>query len=52
VPTAEAADYVERLVGAYLAERTAGESFQAFAKRKSDEELITIGVGQPAAVPV
>jgi len=27
------------------------ESFQAFAKRKSDEELISIGTGQPVAVP-
>ncbi|HEV7662950.1 MAG TPA: nitrite/sulfite reductase [Chloroflexota bacterium] len=48
VPTAEAADYVERLVAAYLAERTNGETFQAFAKRKSDDELIAIGAG-PAA---
>ena len=43
--------YVERLVGDYLAERRDGESFQSFAKRKSDEELITIASGQlqPAA---
>lgn len=49
VPTAEVASYVERLVGAYLAERSAGESFQAFAKRKSDDELIAIGTGAEAA---
>jgi sulfite reductase beta subunit-like hemoprotein len=51
VPADEAPAYVERLVGAYLAERRDGESFQAFAKRKSDEELITIASGQlqPAA---
>jgi ferredoxin-nitrite reductase len=49
VPTAEAADYVERLVGAYLQEREPDENFQAFAKRKTDEELIAIGSGQPAA---
>ena len=49
VPTAEAPAYVERLVAAYLAERQAGETFQAFAKRKSDEELISIGTGQPVA---
>ncbi|HEY0581945.1 MAG TPA: nitrite/sulfite reductase [Chloroflexota bacterium] len=47
VPTAEAADYVERLVAAYLAERNAAETFQAFAKRKTDEELISIGTGAP-----
>jgi ferredoxin-nitrite reductase len=51
VPTAEAPAYVERLVGAYLAERQEGESFQSFAKRKTDEELISIGTGQPVAVP-
>ncbi|GAC1322816.1 MAG: ferredoxin--nitrite reductase [Chloroflexota bacterium] len=50
VPTAEVATYVERLVGAYLAERSAGESFQAFAKRKSDDELIAIGTGSDAPV--
>jgi len=49
VPTEEAADYVERLVGAYLAERGPGESFQSFAKRKSDQELISIGTGQSLA---
>src|SRR5438132_1032052 len=51
VPTEEASAYVERLVAAYLNERQNGESFQAFAKRKSDEELISIGTGQPAPVP-
>jgi len=50
VPTAEAPDYVERLVAAYLEQRQDGESFQTFAKRKSDEELISIGTGQPLAV--
>jgi sulfite reductase beta subunit-like hemoprotein len=38
---------VERLVGAYLAERTQGETFQAYAHRKTDEELIAIGGVQP-----
>jgi sulfite reductase beta subunit-like hemoprotein len=51
VPSEEAAAYVERLVGAYLSERAEGESFQAYAKRKSDEELIAIGTGAPEAVP-
>jgi ferredoxin-nitrite reductase len=50
VPAEAAAETVERLVGAYLAERTDGESFQAFAKRKSDEELISIAGTQPVAV--
>ncbi len=50
VPTEEAAAYVEGLVAAYLAERADGESFQSFAKRKSDQELISIGSGQPLAV--
>jgi ferredoxin-nitrite reductase len=50
VPTEEAPAYVERLVAAYLSERSDGESFQSFAKRKSDEELISIGTGQPLAV--
>src|SRR5215471_1580011 len=45
VPTEQAADYVERLVAAYLAERADGESFQSFARRKSDQELISIGTG-------
>ena len=49
VPSEEAAAYVERLVGAYLSERQSDESFQAFAQRKSDEELIAIGTG---SVPV
>jgi ferredoxin-nitrite reductase len=47
VPAEQAAETVERLVGAYLDERADGESFQAFAKRKSDEELVAIGSGQP-----
>jgi sulfite reductase beta subunit-like hemoprotein len=49
VPAEEAAAYVERLVGGYLAERGPGESFQAFAKRKTDEELSTLAGGVPAA---
>ncbi len=48
VPAEEAGATVERLVGAYLAERSAGESFQSFAKRKSDEELVAIGSGVSA----
>jgi hypothetical protein len=39
-------------VAAYLGERTDGESFQSFAKRKSDEELVAIGSGAADAVAV
>jgi ferredoxin-nitrite reductase len=45
VPAEEAPAYVERLVGAYLAERADGESFQTFARRKSDEELVGLAAG-------
>jgi ferredoxin-nitrite reductase len=47
VPSEEAPQYVERLVGAYLNERQDGETFQAFARRKTDQELISIGTGEP-----
>lgn len=47
VPAEEAGAYVERLVAAYLAERVPDEDFQAFAQRKSDEELVAIATGQP-----
>jgi len=49
VPTEEAPAYVERLVAAYLEQRQDAESFQAFARRKTDKELINIGTGQPLA---
>jgi ferredoxin-nitrite reductase len=45
VPAEEAPAYVERLVGAYLAERVDGESFRTFARRKSDEELVGLAAG-------
>ena len=45
VPAGDAAAVVERLVGAYLAERRGGETFQAYAKRKTDEELVSIAGG-------
>jgi sulfite reductase beta subunit-like hemoprotein len=47
VPADDAPAYVERLVGAYLAERHDGEAFRAFAQRKTDEELVGIATGQP-----
>jgi len=52
VPAEEAAATVERLVAAFLAERTDGESFQSFAKRKTDEELVAIGSGAADTVAV
>jgi ferredoxin-nitrite reductase len=51
VPSEEAPAYVERLVAAYLSERQAGEPFQLFAQRKSDEELVAIATGAGAPVP-
>ena len=33
------------------AERLVGESFQSFAKRKTDAELVAIGSGAPEPVP-
>ena len=50
VPADEAPAYVERLVGAYLAERAVDESFQSFALRKSDEDLVTIATGNAPEV--
>jgi ferredoxin-nitrite reductase len=49
VPADQAAATVERLVAAYLNDRADGESFQSFAKRKSDEELISIAGSMPVA---
>jgi ferredoxin-nitrite reductase len=50
VPAAEAADVVERLVAAYLAERQDGESFQAYTTRKTDAELVAIATPNAVAV--
>ena len=47
-PSEEAPAYVERLVAAYLAEREVGESFQSFAKRKTDDELAAIATASEA----
>ena len=52
VPADQAAAHVERLVEAYLAERQPDEGFQAYAQRKSDEELIQIATGEPQAAAV
>jgi len=49
VPSEEAPEYVERLVAAYVGERGAGERFRDYTRRKSDEELISIGSGRPLA---
>lgn len=45
VPAALAPVYLERLVGAWLAERQGGETFQAFSQRQSDDELVAIATG-------
>jgi ferredoxin-nitrite reductase len=47
VPSEEVGAYVERLVGAYLAERQPDETFQLFAQRMSDEALVAMATGQP-----
>jgi len=36
-------------VAAYVGERGAGERFRDYTRRKSDEELISIGSGRPLA---
>jgi ferredoxin-nitrite reductase len=48
VPEDQAPAYVERLVAAYLADRQSGETFQSFAQRKTDEELIALASGEAA----
>lgn len=52
VPAAEAVDTVERLVAGWLEQRAAGESFQAFARRTADEDLVALASGQEAVAPV
>jgi ferredoxin-nitrite reductase len=42
VPSERAADVVERLVGAYLAERQDGEPFKSWSERQTDEQLVAI----------
>lgn len=49
VPAEEVHLYVERLIRAFLRVRQNGESIQEFFNRNSDEELITIGVGEITA---
>ncbi|MCL4545821.1 MAG: nitrite/sulfite reductase [Chloroflexi bacterium] len=46
VPARDVKHYVERLVGAYLAERQGNERFKDFSERKTDEELIAIASGR------
>ena len=45
VPKSEINGYVERLVGAYLAERQSGETYRQYFERKSDEDLTVIAAG-------
>lgn len=42
VPAENVATHIERLVALWLAERSPGESFQAFADRQSDEQLVAV----------
>ncbi|MGH7985504.1 MAG: nitrite/sulfite reductase [Candidatus Binataceae bacterium] len=52
VPSAMVEDTVARLVGGYMAERSAGESFTQFCRRLPDDQLIALGKGadsQPSA---
>ncbi len=51
VPADQASATVERLVGAYLEGRQAGERFKSFADRLSDEELIALAAGESASGP-
>ncbi|CAF0696322.1 nitrite/sulfite reductase [Candidatus Methylacidithermus pantelleriae] len=46
VPTQEVNQVVERLVGAWIARRTDGESLPGFFRRLSDEEIQAIAAGQ------
>ena len=52
VPAAEAVDVVERLVAGWLEHREQNESFQAFARRTADEELIALASGADATAAV
>ena len=51
VPSAIVEDCVERLVGAYLERRVAGDSFTRFCARLADEELIAIAHGPERTAP-
>jgi sulfite reductase beta subunit-like hemoprotein len=48
VPSAQVEKCLERLVGAYLTGRQAGESFKEFCDRCTDEELIALAAVQGA----
>jgi sulfite reductase beta subunit-like hemoprotein len=48
VPAAEAVDVVERLVAGWIEHRQDSETFQQFARRASDEELVGIAGGDVA----
>jgi len=50
VPAGETVDVVERLVAGWLKDREDGESFQAFARRTSDEDLVALADVKGAAV--
>ena len=46
VATDELDGYVERIIGYYLTHRQKGESFQAFCRSRSDEELLAVMQGE------
>jgi sulfite reductase beta subunit-like hemoprotein len=48
VPAADAVDTVERLVAGWLETREEGESFQAFARRTADEDIVALANGAGA----
>jgi len=52
VPAEEAVDVVERLVEGWLQRREQNESFQAFARRTADEDLVALAHGPDAVVAV
>jgi ferredoxin-nitrite reductase len=52
VPAAEAVDVVERLVAGWLEHREEGESFQVFARRTADEDLVALASGTGAVAAV
>lgn len=50
IPAGQAVEVVERLVEGWLDRREPGESFQQFARRSSDEDLIALASGASATL--
>jgi hypothetical protein len=51
VPSEELPVFTERLVAAYLKERSNGETFKQWEDRRSDDELVTIASAGTMQVP-